>query len=301
VLDFLSPEGYALGASEDRALQVIFANAYARYTQPDSPVIWKEFGKHVWSGKEDGNFNPSAAAYQSSADYYRYTLEYCLKGYTSGMYAWYYAGGFRIGEDSDYGIVNPDGSDRGITTLLREYAPKFINQGARPEADRLIEIERDDFITTIYGMFSAALPEIREATRNGEFIDFVHAEQSGRGEFTYADEVYAASVGNTEKTGTYPLRYVNGMVKSVTPFTEGGKTYARVLVCNTKQSVWRAGTVSLVSTDTSDITVNAVIDEEVTYLENVEVIVPISGNGALDLRFEIKGVEFGPLYSANFN
>ncbi len=301
VLDFLSPEGYALGASEDRALQVTFANAYARYVQPDSPVVWKEFGKSCWSGTDDGNFNPSSSALKAAADYYRYTLEYCLSSYTSGMYAWFYAGGFRIGENSDYGILNPDGSDREITTLLREYAPKFIEQGARPEPDVLIEVERDDYLKTIYGMFSDVLPELREPVRDGKFVDFIHAEQDGFAEFPYADEVYTESVGDTEKTGTYPLRYVNGMVKSLETYTEGGKTYAKIVVCNTKQSVWRAGTVSLVSTDTSDIEVNLVIDEQVDYLENVELTVPISGKGAIDLRFAIEGVEFGPLYSANVN
>lgn len=299
VLDFLSPEGYALGAGEDRAMQVVFANAYARYVQPDSPVVWKEFGKSCWSGSDDGNFNPSASALKASADYYRYTLEYCLKSYTSGMYAWFYAGGFRIGENSDYGIVNPDGSDREITTLLREYAPKFINQGARPETDVLLTVERDDHIKTIYGMYRAIKDEMFAAVRADKFVDLVHAEQSGFADFPYADEVYTESVGDTEKTGTYPLRYVNGMVKSLEYYTEDGKTHAKVVVCNTKQSVWRAGTVSLVSTDTSDIEVDVVIDKEVDYLEEIELTFPISGIGALDLRFEIEGVQFGPLYTDN--
>ena len=301
VLDFLSPEGYALGAGEDRALQVVFANAYARYVQPDSPVVWKEFGKSCWSGSDDGNFRPSSSALKASADYYRYTLEYCLRSYTSGMYAWFYAGGFRIGENSDYGIVNPDGSDREITTLLREYAPKFIGQGARPEADVLLTVERDDHIKTVYGMYRAILEDMRAAVREGKFVDLIHAEQSDFGEFPYADEVYTESVGDTEKVGTYPLRYVNGMVKQVNIVEKNGKAYAQITVCNTKQSTWRAGTVSLISTDTSDIELNHTFDKDVDYLENVTFEVEISGKGVLDLRFEIEGVQFGPLYTANVN
>jgi hypothetical protein len=217
------------------------------------------------------------------------------------MYAWFYAGGFRIGENSDYGILNPDGSDREVTTLLREYAPKFIHQGARPEADVLLEVERDDHIKPIYGMYRAILEDMRSAVREGKFVDLIHAEQSAFREFPYADEVYTESVGDTEKTGTYPLRYVNGMIKSLDLYTENGKTYAKAVVCNTKQSVWRAGTVSIVSADGSDIDVDVTIDEEVDYLENVEVSFPISGKGALNLRFEIRGVAFGPLYTATIN
>ena len=301
VLDFMSPEGYALGGSDERGLQVTFANAYARYVQPDSPVVWKEFGKSCWSGSDDGNFNPSSSALKASADYYRYTLKYCLSSYTSGMYAWYYAGGFRIGENSDYGILNPDGSDREITVLLREYAPKFIGQGARPEADVLLTVERDDHIKTIYGMYRAIQEKMRAAVEAGQFVEIVHKEQAEFADFPYADEVYSESVGNTEKAGTYPLRYVNGMVQSFKTYTEGGETYAKVVVCNTKQSVWRAGTVSLVSTDTSDVKVNLTIDKDVDYLEKVELVIPILGKGSVDLRFEIKGVAFGPLYSVNID
>ena len=69
------------------------------------------------------------------------------------------------------------------------------------------------------------------------------------------------------------------------------------MVCNTKQSTWRAGTVSLVSTDTSDIELNYTFTKDIDYLENVTIEVELKGEGALDLRFEIKGVEFGPMYS----
>ncbi|MBO5898526.1 MAG: hypothetical protein J6R04_05910, partial [Clostridia bacterium] len=245
----------------------------------------------------DGNFDPSSSALKASADYYRYTLEYCLKSYTSGMYAWFYAGGFRIGENSDYGILNPDGSDREITTLLREYAPKFIEQGARPEPDALLTVERDDHIKTIYGMYRAIKDDLYAAVREGRFVDLIHAEQTDFGEFPYADKVYTESVGDTEKTGTYPLRYVNGMIKSLELYTEGGKTYAKAIVCNTKQSVWRAGTVSIVSIEGSDIDVDVTIDKDVDYLENVEVTFPVTGKGAMNIRFEIEGVQFGSLYT----
>ncbi|MBO5897912.1 MAG: hypothetical protein J6R04_02760 [Clostridia bacterium] len=300
---FMQPEGYQLTANtgnitDETALQIEFVNAYARYTQPDAPVVWKEFGKSVWAGGERGNFFAKEAQQISAEAYYRAVMEHCYESYTSGMFCWYFSGGYRIAEKSDYGILNPDGSDRPLTALLREYAPKFINQGERKDADTVyIAVERDDHVGGIFGMFASVKSELAKAFKAGKSVTFINASQDELGGYAYADEVCTESVGNTEKTGIYPLRYVNGLVKGVETYSEGGKTYASVTVCNTKQSVWRAGTVKLISYDTSAIAVDHLIEEEVGYMENVTLTIPISGNGKLDLRFEINGIEFGPLFS----
>ena len=295
---YMQPEGYQLGATDKEALQIAIANAYARYTQPDSPVVWKEIGLHVWDNTDDCNFDPDEKALANAAAYYEYSLEYLLNSYTSGVYAWWYAGGYRISETSDFGIFNPDGSDREITKLLREYAPKFINQGARPEADVLIEVERDGQDGGIFGIYEAAADEARKAYDQGLFFDFVDANMQSADDTVYADEVYKTAVGGTAEDGSYPLRYVNGMVKELRVVTEGGKKYAEVTICNTKQSTWRADTVSLVSTNKSSIKVNYTIGEEVDYLENVTVKFEIKSTGSIALRFEIEGVQFGSLYTA---
>ena len=298
-LAYMEPEGYALQANDAAALQIPIANAYARYVQPDSPVVWKEYGQQVWGkGNDNTNFIDNSAAMQSVYNYYDYTLEYCLNSYTSGMYCWYFAGGFRINENSDFGILNPDGSDRPVTALLREYAPKFINQGERPEAEVLIEVERDNMVGGMYGIYEQAKVEARKAYNAGKFFEFVDANMDEAYDLPYADEVYEAAVADAKTdNGVYPLRYVNGMIKDFKVVTEGGKTYAEVLVCNTKQSIWREGTVSIVSCDGSAVKVDYTIDQEVDYLENATVKFEISGKGKVALRFEIEGVQFGNLYT----
>ncbi|MBO5897990.1 MAG: hypothetical protein J6R04_03165, partial [Clostridia bacterium] len=104
-LDFMEPEGYCLSGSEAFALQIIFSNAYNRYIQPGTPIVWKEYGRHVWSGSNFTNnkLGNLQQMLDDQREYYRTSLEYALRGNTAGMYAWYYAGGFRIGENSDYG------------------------------------------------------------------------------------------------------------------------------------------------------------------------------------------------------
>ncbi len=285
---YMEPEGYRLGANDEQALQIAIANAYARYVQPDSPVVWKEFGQSVWDKSDDCNFDPDDDVIASVASYYEYSLEYMLKSYTSGVYAWYYAGGYRINENSDYGILNPDGSDRGeITALLREYAPKFINQGARPEADILITVERDGQDGGIFGIYEATAKAARAAYDNGQFFDFVNATTKDTDDVVYADEVFTAAVGGTAEEGLYPLRYVNGMIKSVEHNKDGT---ASITVCNTAQSVWRAGTVSVVANGE----IVATVDEEVDYLANVTLTVPLPAD--CTLRLCIEGRAFGMSY-----
>lgn len=61
------------------------------------------------------------------AKHYKAFYEMLIKSCADGIFSWWYPGGFRVGENSDFGIINPDGSDRPVTKVIREYAPKFIN------------------------------------------------------------------------------------------------------------------------------------------------------------------------------
>ena len=298
-MSYMEPEGYQLNNNDETCLQVMFANAYARYAKPCAPVVWKEFGKSVWAYHADGNFYPSKEAINSASDYYRYVLDYCLKSRTAGIYCWWSIAGYRPNEDSDYGIFNPDGSDRGeITALLREYAPKFINRG-ECKGTVCITVERDDHVGGLFGMFEAVKDELADAYAAGKSVTFIDKSQSTDGSYAYADTLLDHYVADAVSTaGTAPLRYVNGIVKNVDITTEGEKTFARVTVCNTKQSVWRAGTVSLASTAESDVGLHHTFDTDVTYLEDVTFVAELIGSGKLDVRFEIGGVAFGPAFSA---
>ena len=288
---FMEPEGYGLGLSDEADLQIMLANAYARYVKPDAPVVWKEYGRHVWKGTPDGNFDTNSALLDTQADYYRYALDYCLTAYTSGMYCWYYAGGFRVGENSDYGILNPDGSDRPVTKLLREYAPKFINQGERKNVVEIV-VERDDHYGGIFGMFEATKSKLAAAYKAGNPATILNKQQTSATEYAYADTLLDYAVANAKAGEKYPLRYVGGQIMQI----EFEGNVAKITVCNTKQSVWRAGTVSVVSTDDSKVPMRVTIDQELGYLEQTTIEVPVAGSGKLSLRFEIDGHPFGIRY-----
>ena len=42
-----------------------------------------------------------------------------------GVAWWWYPGGYRVNERSDFGIINPDGTDRPVTKVIREFGPKL--------------------------------------------------------------------------------------------------------------------------------------------------------------------------------
>ncbi len=285
-VDFMSPEGYAINPNDDSALQIYFCNAYARYTNPDKPVVWKEYGRHVWTGS---NFGNHASALKAQEDYYRYFLEYAYNSYSSALYSWFFPGGYRINERSDYGILNPDGSDRPATKLMREYAPKFIGQGERKAADVLLTVERDDYPSSIMGMFNHLKSRMTDAYRKGQMIALVNEEQKTENAGFYASAVLDQAVGGTKAEGQFPLRYVNGQILSVE--TANGKTV--VTFVNTGHAIWDKGAVSLITADGKKVL--AAIDEEIPYLGTGSVTFDGDMKGQT-LRFRIENIDFGNPY-----
>ena len=301
-LDLMEPEGYTLGLKWQEAVQVSIATAYARYAKPEAPVLWKEFGWGALDSNRnapDYNFKPVDDCLQYSTVAYKETLERMLHAQVDGAFCWWNVAGFRRDERGDCGVWNPDGSDRPYTVLLREYAPRIIGQKARPEADVLLTVERDNQVGGITGIYNAVCEEVQRAYEQGKTIAFVNNLQQTPKSVLYADELTDHAVADAKGAQGYPLRYVNGQVKSVEIVEKETGKVALVKVCNTKQSVWRAGKVSLVSVKGSELSVDCPIQQELAYLQDATVELPICGAGELKLRFAVNGVEFGPVYTVN--
>lgn|GEM_PF-1211394 len=295
-LDFMAPEGYALRASNDSCLQLTFAATYARYAAAGAPVVLKEYGKHVWTGS---NFTNNTLYLAEQADYYDNVLQKAYSGYVSALYCWFYAGGYRIGENSDYGILNPDGSDRPVTTLLREYAQKFLAQGEIGKADEVITVDRSEYPAGITGMFDAVKSQLDSAVKAGKRIAFVDVNGS---DTVYADDVDDIEVGGgTIADGdNAPLEFVNGQVMRL-DLSAGGRIYSgtklpsggtlTVTVKNTGHSTWRAGTIHVYSE--GGVTFDVAVDKDVPYLGTAKLTVNYTGSGTFAIRFSVDGRSFG--------
>jgi hypothetical protein len=48
-----------------------------------------------------------------------------------GVFFWWYPGGYRLNERSDFGIINPDGTDRPVTRVVREQGGRFLKSPKR--------------------------------------------------------------------------------------------------------------------------------------------------------------------------
>jgi hypothetical protein len=286
---FMSPEGYALTTSGDSVKQALFANVYARYTNPGKPVVWKEYGKHVWNGS---NFNNNSGNLDAQKSYYEAVLAELYKAYTSALYCWFFPGGYRCGENSDYGIKNPDGSDRPVTETLRRYAELFKSQGLRAESDYFIATERDDYTNGITGMYDDIKDELIQAFGDGRSAALVNKLQNDG--IIFADECLDSAVGGA-MADIYPLRYVNGQVLKTETVISNVKKYLRITVINTQDATWRAGTVSVVSV--SGVELEYTFDKDIAYLGTATADIPVSDTGETELKFSVNGVLFGMKYT----
>lgn len=121
-VDFFSPEGYGIGDSPEKAKTFWFTTAYAQGLAPGKPVMLAEYGASVWSGSV---FNPDAMLYQRQANTYENIFQAAEASRAAGTVQWWYPGGYRRGEESDFGLLNPDGTDRPATKVVRKWADRM--------------------------------------------------------------------------------------------------------------------------------------------------------------------------------
>lgn len=282
--DFMSPESYAFNSDISTAEQGIFTNTYARYTLPGSPVMWKEFGQHIWLGS---NFADNEKTQEIQADYYKHIYEMMIAGHTGGAFCWWWPGGYRSNENSDYGVVNPDGSDRLSTEVIRSYRDAFLNQPALPESNEIFVIDRDKYASGIKDIYLEIKDDFFAAVNSGKTVEF-RDKSTG----TDIGNVPDISVGNAGEAGPEnPARYINGIFRAVyIKLADGswkkvnygdkitipkGSVEIKAIMCNSMGAEWLlkdnsgTGYVSLVSTDKSNISFN----------------LPLSGNGIRSIKY----------------
>ncbi|HBG27695.1 MAG: hypothetical protein A2Y10_10170 [Planctomycetes bacterium GWF2_41_51] len=131
-VDVMEPEAYGRIGPWEKVREGIFTNAYARMVAPELPVFWPEIGYSVC---DTMTMESPLKLQEKGAVCYRDLLSMLLKGHANGVAFWWYPGGVRTIENSDYGIVNPDGTDRPITRVIREFAPKFKNMKSVPASE----------------------------------------------------------------------------------------------------------------------------------------------------------------------
>ncbi len=133
-VDFMNPEGYSLMRGwtsvtpADDWRKGGLVTLYFRHFSREKPVVWMEFGYTV-NGMQDPwaqprvRIDPNQLAEQRAA--YEALYGMFIESGARGAAPWWLPGGFRLGENSDFGILDPDGAERPACEVLRKYLPQF--------------------------------------------------------------------------------------------------------------------------------------------------------------------------------
>jgi hypothetical protein len=163
-VDLFEPEGYGRIGDWNQVRPGMFTVAYARAIDPSKPVMWAEYGVSSW----DMNLmQASPSSLDFAGRFYKDFLKMVLQSGANGAVCWWYPGGFRTNEKSDFGIINPDGTDRPATVVLRKYADAITRPRAIPQPDVWIDFNPDD-PASIEGIYKKVSSKFWEAVESGK-------------------------------------------------------------------------------------------------------------------------------------
>ncbi len=270
-IDFICPEGYAIPHSEDGYFAAGFISKFVHFTTQGKPIVWSEFGQSVWDAT---TMDDSAERIKTVADYHELFYRMALETGANGTVPWWWPGGYRVGERSDFGVVNPDATPRPAADLISKYGPQLKAPRDWPEPTAWFEMDRDAHAGGYwYVSFHTGCTAYQQAVAEGKQLG---VRTAGTG--TTSANTPLVAIGNRPCTGTNPPKYLNAEFNwlqildasgkwvdaqdgMTIPVTAASAVRARVSVGNTQEATWlsptagtpRAGDVLLTTTDASAI------------------------------------------------
>jgi hypothetical protein len=225
-LDFTSPEGYGYGP--ENIGDAAFVGMFARWAGNGKPVFWAEFGRSVWNGGEDA-LALQAALYESFA-------EMAEKTQADGWAGWWFPGGYRVDERSDFGVVAPDRVLRPSSLVLQRTAPTlkdiapYAAFGQSP-----LEIRPEEHAAGLAALVDEFSERSAAAFKRGAL-----PEVRTPGSHTLSTDCPLTGVGGMPYESPMPPQYLNADI--VTEFRNGRWTVTAV---NTGEAAWVAGDCAL--------------------------------------------------------
>ncbi len=287
-IDFICPEGYSIPPTDDGYYAAGFITKYVHFTTGGKPIVWSEFGQSVWNA---ATMSPSSARIDEVSKYHEMFYRMALESGANGTIPWWWPGGYREGERSDFGIANPDGSPRPAAQLIAQYGPQLKSARQWPAATVWFDMDRDAHAGGYwYASFHSGRDAYRRAVEAGEQLGIRTA-----GSGTTSANTPLVAVGNRPCTGKNPPKYLNAefnwlLVQDAegqwTEATDGrriavsatGPIKARVCVGNTQEATWLAprgaaaavGEVSLQTTDDSALQGRWSLPADTRYLADAD-------------------------------
>jgi len=287
-IDFICPEGYSIPLGEDGYDASGFITRYVHFTTGGKPVLWSEFGKSVWGGKQ---MRPDPAAIATQGEYHHQFYRMVLESGANGTAPWWWPGGYRVNEKSDFGITNPDGTPRPSAALIRKYAKQMKAAHAYPKPDTWMTIDRDANAGGYwYLTFNSGKDAYRDARRQGKHLGI---RTAGTG--TDSATCPLVAVGNAPYTGKNPPKYLNAEFNSLQfrdanghwvdvengaqlEVPKNAPVVIRASVGNTQEAKWltpasangKPGAVYLASTEDSSVKVRVPIPADAPSLSDAD-------------------------------
>ncbi len=218
-LDFLSPEGYGYGP--DNIADAALVTAYARWAGNGKPVFWAEFGYSVLGGGSE--------ALQTQAELYGAFADMIARSDADGWAGWWYPGGRRVDERSDFGIVAPDSVPRPATQHLHALADRAAALSGYVTSGQLLSVQRDGSSNGLTGVIERNSDTFSKFYREGNIPSIV---TPGTG--TTSLICPYTGIGGVPYEAPGPPEYLNAELW--VEHTEGGTI--RVHVLNTGEAQW---------------------------------------------------------------
>ncbi len=217
-LDFVSPEGWNLGwlgqASEEQFARAAFITAYARWAGKGKPVFWAEFGLTLRHGAFSLDWYDGGERLQAQAKLYEAIYRLVQVSDADGAMAWWFPGGYRVDERSDFGIVNPDGTLRPAAEVAKKWSTILTNLPLEPVPSPQslipIRIDRDENARGPMALWLKHGDEVAELVQQGKRIISV---TDGTGKTS--DDFLDVAVGNTLWQPGKPPKFLNGEINAV--------------------------------------------------------------------------------------
>jgi len=302
-IDFICPEGYSIHDTDEGEDAIGFITRYVDFTTHGKPVVWSEFGQSVWDA---ARMAPDAGAVERQG---RYSARFYRAGLAAGAVGtvpWWWVGGYRVNENSDYGIIAPDGTERPAAKLIREYGPRFQTPREKPQPQAWFEFDRDAHAGGYWrAAFNEGAAAYRAAAKAGQMLG-VRTAGSG----TDSACLPLVAVGNVPCDGTNPPKYLDAEFNAlqvrdadgawreasagaVIEVKAGQPVRVRASVGNTQEAAWLPENVSLAVRRRGDRenVLARPLAARVEYLGDAafgEFDLPIEAFGELSMRMELE-------------
>ncbi len=211
-LDFTAPEAYALKGDWAEFRMGGLNNAYGRFCSQNKPVFWPEFGVPVFLGVQPQAYRHGRTAedLDRQAAFGRMMIRMLETTGGNGAVGWWWPGGFRLIEHSDFGFIAPDGTPRPVALLMRDAAERFYQPRPAPTPDVWLTADRDAHVTGYAGVYDELTGPYTRAIAEGKTPG---VRSAGTG--TTSADTPLTAVGNRPFNGHNPPRYLNAEFNSL--------------------------------------------------------------------------------------